>query len=193
MGIFDGVAAGFAELIGGIDRNRQQSSAAQNQIDWQNVWRSNAHQTEADDLEKAGLNRMLTMGGPGAPMGSAQQPTIENSMKGVTASAKEAALLSAQMDKLKAETENTIVDTQTKGATAELNNVLIPFIQKAGGFLGSSAKGKDSIVEDALDKIMPMSTGEGYQRATDQNYTDLNKERSKQIDLKKNRIKLRGY
>lgn len=97
------VAAGGAQLLGGILTNNAQAAQAaqanafsaeqaQKQMDFQERMRSTQYQTAVQDLSAAGLNPMLayTQGGAGTPSGASavgQQAQFRNPVEGAASAA----------------------------------------------------------------------------------------------------------
>lgn len=114
-----GIAAG-ASLLGGIGANKSSAKAAKRSIAFQREMAQNAHQYEVADLKKAGLNPILSAGGPGASASGGAMPNIRNPVP-------EALLATAiQVKKAKQELNNlesteNLIRQQTQHTTALTN------------------------------------------------------------------------
>lgn len=69
-GFLSGIFQGLGSYLGGVEASNTSAQASrentQKQIDWERERAQNAHQWEVEDLEKAGLNKILTVNGSGA-------------------------------------------------------------------------------------------------------------------------------
>jgi len=114
-----------AQFAGGLWSNAENARLAGNQMDFQERMSGTAHQREAADLESAGLNRLLTLGG-GASTPTGATAGMNNPMEGAVSSAIEAtmmkgALTKQQLENQNLETQNSVMrsqkhktDTETK-------------------------------------------------------------------------------
>lgn len=102
-----GAAAGAAgTFFGQQSANNLNIDMANENRAWQEQMSNTAHQREVVDLQKAGLNPMISAlksGGATTPAGTVAQ--AQSSTKDAVNSGQTAALLSAQIDKLKAEAQ----------------------------------------------------------------------------------------
>lgn len=106
---------GGASILGGMSANKANSKEAKRNRAWQEAMSNSAHQREAKDLEKAGLNRILSLG-KGAPMGGGSQAApMQNVAKDASESVIKGSLANAQKNNIQA-------DTDQKGATASLQD-----------------------------------------------------------------------
>lgn len=118
---------GIAGAFGARQQNKAAARLAREQMRFQERMRDTQYQAAAKDLEKAGLNRILALGGPAASPSGAMPPVV-NEMAGAQDSVnsalaqkftkEERKILRAQEDKLRAETHastqraNTDIETQ---------------------------------------------------------------------------------
>ena len=76
--------------------NAKQIALAREQMDFQERMSSTAYQRAADDLEKAGLNRILAIGSPASSPGGAM-PNISNELQGFASGVSAAAHSAADL------------------------------------------------------------------------------------------------
>lgn len=132
-GLFDalgGVISSTAPIVGPIlgamfsargqrETNRAQIQLAREQMAFQERMSNTAYQRAAADLEKAGLNRILALGkpatSPGGAMAQLKNPDAALAQAGIAAATSavqlkrlsaEAKLIDANVDRVKAETDN---------------------------------------------------------------------------------------
>jgi len=165
------VASGIASMIGG---ERQQAASARmareqmkfqermfgQQMGFEERMSSTSHQREAADLEKAGLNRILSLGsgastpGVGAPSG-AMGEAQDSIGKGV-GSAMEVRRLRATLDMQEAQIENIGADISLKHAQRDATLATIPVKSAVGDVAGDASsvysRAKDLVSEYVSDK-----------------------------------------
>lgn len=109
-------------LIGGSKANKRQIEAEKRAREWEAYMSGTAHEREAIDLERAGLNRILTAtGGPGAATPNVGMQTFDNyeadaigtaaDTAGTVASAKQA---TAMLDSIDASAKKMRAETKTE-------------------------------------------------------------------------------
>lgn len=121
-----GVLSGGANLIGGYFQNQANSAQAQRQMDFQRSMSDSAHQREVADLRAAGLNPILSAGGPGAssPAGAmADQQNLGPSVGQGIATAMAVKAQQKDFQQKDSAIANTDADTKNKEATAGLINM----------------------------------------------------------------------
>lgn len=112
-----GVAGGIAQIQGGREANAASAQSAEKSMNFQAQQSSTAHQREAADLEKAGLNRALTLGGPGAATGSGASYTAQNTMAGMSSTAQSA--VDSMLNLRKQDKEIDLLSAQAKKTSNE--------------------------------------------------------------------------
>jgi len=111
IGAASGMAGGIIDYFGSQQANMANAREAQKNREWQERMSNTAHQRETADLEAAGLNRILSMGGPGASSPSGNVPNIVSQTEGISSSAKQMAPMLAQLNQVRAATDKTQAET----------------------------------------------------------------------------------
>lgn len=93
---------GGASLLGGMMGASGSKDMAKNQRRFITKQMQNAHQWEVEDLRKAGLNPILSAGGPGARGGTMASPTMPDVITPAVASAMAAKRLNQELKNMKA-------------------------------------------------------------------------------------------
>lgn len=118
------LVGGFLGQQGAEEQNRTNIKLARENRDWQERMANTAYQRAATDLEKAGLNRILSLGSPAStPSGNVAQVVNENQSlaENIAKSPHSAMALRVQKQQLRqmeSAIENTDADTFLKGETA---------------------------------------------------------------------------
>lgn len=145
FGIITGALLGAgANLLMGERANRAAEASADRQMAFQDLMSRTQYQRAVADMKAAGLNPMLaySQGGNASPSGasSAYQPT---DVGGAISTAVQARLAAAQLEKVKADTAKTNVETAAAAAT-------IPGIQADVRTKAASAAQAERGLEDNL-------------------------------------------
>jgi len=113
------IAGGGLSLAGGLFSNKKNIDLSKDQMRFQERMASTQYQRAANDLEKAGLNRILALGSPAASPAGAR-PNITNPTSEVASSAKNVGLLKAQADLLQAQARESDERRQVAASQSRL-------------------------------------------------------------------------
>ena len=119
LGPIGSIIGGLLGSKGTKAANAAQIAAAREQMDFQERMSSTAYQRAADDLEAAGLNRVLALGSPASSPGGAM-PNISNELQGLASGVSAAAHSAAD---LATKRENIRLIKSQRAAADEAANV----------------------------------------------------------------------
>lgn len=106
--------AGGGALIGGALGQSSSKDMAKNQRRFITKQMQNAHQWEVEDLRKAGLNPILSAGGPGARGGTMASPQMNDIVGPAISSAMAAKQANTLLRMQNSQIENVVADTGKK-------------------------------------------------------------------------------
>lgn len=115
-----------ATLVGSVLTNAANFAMGERQNRFTRQMSSTAHQRQAEDLRRAGINPLLGAGGVGASSPVGSQVRFEDSISKSVTSGLNAKINKAQLDKLYAETQNVTMDSQLKAWEMEREQKLLP-------------------------------------------------------------------
>ena len=158
------LGSGLLGFFGQRSANKAQIRLAREQMAFQERMSSTALQRAAADAEKAGLNRVLALGGP-ASTPSGAQPIVKNTLEAASNSARNVAAQAATIDNLREQNKNIGAQTalteeqlkQQKINTRRME-IMEPFYDAAAGVTGAAG--------GLMDQFKDQSTVEGFKAPT---------------------------
>ncbi len=172
-----GIAA-FGSLVGGERANALSVKEAQKNRDFQARMSSTAHQREVADLRAAGLNPILSAGGPGASTPSGGQAPIQDTITPAISSAMSALQTKADLSVKKANVQLT--DANTALAVQNRRNAEVERLSKLA-----------AIAKTVQDTRNARNTADKGDIAADV-AREINKSKGGALDKSKNVLE-RGY
>jgi len=128
-----GLAGGAASFFGSREANRANAGMTREQMDWEQRMSESAHQREVNDLIKAGLNPILSAGGPGASTpGAPGFVGAKSETEGIATSARDAWRLKNEARILKAQADKAEAEAKAAKKTAAVGDVAPTGIRAVG-------------------------------------------------------------
>lgn len=180
------IGGGLLGMFGAKDKNEAEIASAREQMAFQERMSNTAHQREIADLQKAGLNPILSakLGGASSPAGAS--PNLVNTMEPLANSAMSLAdkaynfkVQSAQVDNMKL--QNDLLKTQIEANTIAnaRTGLFTPAYESGGKIIDKLVGGVngllngDDIVQDVMDaatdgaSTVPPLSSSAYKLAED--------------------------
>lgn len=158
-----------ASAYGSWRANQENVALAREDRAWKERMSNTAHQREAADLQAAGLNRILSLGHPGASTPASSPAQVSNIAEGAGHTALAVARLKTELDSLKAGAEKSRADAEVShesAATAPFQRALLDEQRREASARANiaeaasySAESKTRAEQD-WDQFSPVRAGE---------------------------------
>lgn len=151
--VIGNVLGGLFGSSGQDSANRMNYRIAQENRAFQERMSSTAYQRAAQDLQKAGLNRILALGSPAStPTGATAK--MENTKAMLGQAVQTAALTAAQIGLIKAQTTKAEAEAKAIAPKAEIGGSVAEIIttakERSGTLLDSVGKGSQAIISGGI-------------------------------------------
>lgn len=162
MPITAALIGGGANILGGLIGASGQNAANQANIkiarenrEFQEKMSNTAHQRAAADLQRAGLNRILALGGPATtPAGNVA--TVQNPKAPLGEGIRGAAKAAAEIALIRAQTAKTEAETKVISPKAAVNETLGQIVttakDRSGSLIDSVEQGTRKLIDKSLEK-----------------------------------------
>ncbi|AXH75352.1 MAG: DNA pilot protein [Microviridae sp.] len=163
------VLGGYLSYKGEKSANKKNIRMAQKQMDFQREMSNTAYQRSAADLEKAGLNRILALGGPeSSPSGA--MAVVQNPHKATgdaIRGASSALAMKAQIDNLRSSTNLNNTNAMKASAEATQSDMLNSVLQQLLPFVKDISGKIPGLINSATDQSTIDKVGKDWSRGVD--------------------------
>lgn len=178
-GAIGGAISGSSAERGAKERNNAQIGMTREQMEWQQNMSDTAHQREMLDLQRAGLNPILSGRGGASTGGGGAAPQLENALGAGVASAQQAKLIQAQVQQAESAAElNTASAMKARAEAWQTANYGGP---EAEARINSAQSGislnsfREREIQEAIEYIRQQVKTEYTKRDVNLSTADLNR------------------
>ncbi len=145
------LGGGLISKSGATNANQANARLAKQNRDWQKMMSDSAYSRAARDLESAGLNRILALGGPAStPAGNVAQ--MQNAAAPLGQGVSNAAMNAAQIGLIKAQTAKTAAETDAIAPKEAIGELVINAKERAPLLRDQFFQGTEKIIDKAITK-----------------------------------------